>query len=378
MKPAWIVLVIAAAGLAACTDRAIEMTLALPSEASVAGFDLSCVGAVSVVVVGNDVGDDDRPPDELGDCVDLAAAPKTFADVQRAIAGRFALALPRSGLAGVQLSGWKGGCNDRLDSREAVFYGGAPHAGSDRMTIPLVANISCDKARTYSVHAVDLSALTATKTCTPPTDQPLVFAGDIHPVLLGDDMPRMMLEWGASEVQAPGGLGTVASYAAAYNSRSCIAVGYEGTISGGAGCVNPAAPTLCGAPGAPGELEVASLALPYAAMSTEDALTELYGEPVFGAVWEPSDVAVKAPIANATVELVDPTQGKVFYLQRGATQFTRLDSARGTGADGLFVAYVRGDPTNLTVKAAGHATQTLRVASTPDWPSTVLAVLPRL
>jgi hypothetical protein len=185
----------------------------------------------------------------------------------------------------------------------------------------------------------------------------------------------MLFEWGASEVQAPDGRGTLGSYAATHDSRSCIAVGYEGTINGGAGCVNPTVPTLCAAPG---ELEIASLPLPYAALSTEDALAEQYGEPVFGAVWEPSDVATKAPIANATVELADPAQGKVFYLQRGATQFTRLDGARGTGADGLFVAYLRGDPTSLIIKAAGHTPQTLRVATTPDWPSTVIVALPRL
>lgn len=371
MKPAWIV----ALGLAACTDPAIEMSLALPSAEAAQGFDLSCVGAVSVRIIGTDRGDDNRPPDELGGCVDLAAAPRTFADVERAIRGRFAFSLPRSGLAGVQLHGWKGGCNDRIDARESVFYGGAPEAGSDHMTIPLVPNISCDKARTYSVHAVDLSALALTKTCTPPTDQPLVFAGDIHPALLGDDQPRMELEWGASEVQAPDGRGTVGSYAAVHDSRSCIAVGYEGTISGGAGCVNPTAPTLCGAAG---ELEVASLPLPYAAMSTEDALTAQYGEPVFGAVFEPSDAAAKAPVVGATVELADPTQGKVFYLQRGATQLTRIDGTRGTGADGLFVAYLRGDPTSLIIKATGHVAQTVRVASTPDWPSTVIVALAHL
>jgi hypothetical protein len=373
MRLAWVVI---ASSLAACSEPAIEMSLVLPSAAAVQGFDLSCVGAVSVSIIGNDRGDDNREPDELGDCVDLASAPKTFADVQRAIRGRFALALPRSGLAGVQLRGWKGSCNDHIESREAVFYGGAPHVGAaDHMTIPVVPNISCDKARTYSVHAVDLSALMVTKTCTPPTDQPLVFAADIHPALLGDDRPRMVFEWGASEVQAPDGRGTVASYAAVHDSRSCIAVGYEGTINGGASCVNPTVPTLCGAPG---ELEVVSLPLPYIAMSTEDALTAQYGEAVFGAVWEPSDVATKAPIANATVELADPTQGQVFYLQRGATQLTRLDGARGTGADGLFVAYIRGEPASLVIKAAGHTSQVLRVASTADWPSTVLVALPHL
>jgi hypothetical protein len=364
-----------ASSLAACTDPVIEMSLALPDAAAAQGFDLSCVGAVSVTILGNDMGDTNHPPDAFGDCVDLAAPPKTFADVQQAISGRFSFSLPRSGLAGVQLSGVKGSCGDLVATRESVFYGGAPRAGGDRMTIPLVPNISCDKAHTYGVTVIDLMSLAMNHSCDSPIDTSRVFAGDIRPRLMGDQMPRMMLERGASEVLALFGSGTVASYSAAADAHACIAVGYDGSLNGGAQCVNPAAQTLCADTG---QLETASLPLSYIDMSREADLIAQYGEPVFGGVWEPTNTDTEIAIANATVELADPTQGKVFYVQRGAAQFTRIDGALGTNAEGWFVAYIHGEPIDLIVKAAGHAQQTIRVAATPDWPSTVIAALPHL
>lgn len=369
MKPAYLVV---ASSLVACTEPAIEMTLALPGPAATQGFDLSCVGAVSVSVLGRNLAD---PQDTLGDCVDLTTPPKTFADIQQAISGRFSFGLPRSGLAGVQLSGVKGSCSDHVSSRESVFYGGAPHAGGDHMTIPLVPNISCDKAVTYSVSVIDLLSLATDHSCSSPDDLSRVFAADMRPRLMGDQLPRMMLERGASEAFALLGSGSVTSYSAAADGHACIAVGYQGTVNAGVECVNPAAPTLCADTG---ELEVASLPLAYTDLSREADLVAQYGSPVFGGVWEPTSSNTEISIANATVELADPTQGKVFYVQRGATQLTRIPGALGTNAEGWFVAYLHGEPTDLIIKAAGHVSQTIRVASTPDWPSTVIVGLPQL
>jgi len=369
VRPAYLV---AALGLAACTEPAIEMAVVLPSATATQGFDLSCVGAVAVRVIGNDIGDASRQADELADCVDLTTPPSTFGDVQRAIHGRFAFALPRSGLAGVQLSGFKGSCSDRVGSHEAVFFGGAPRGGSDTMTIPLIPNISCDRAKAYDVTVVDLVALTSTHECDSPIDVSTVFAGDLHPRLLGDRMPRMELEHGVSAVNALDGTGRVQSYAATASSRSCIAIGDRGVVSGGVSCVNAAAPTLCGDPG---ELEVAALPLSLTAASRDAALIAQYGEPVFGAVWEPSLIGADHAISGATVELADPSQGTVVYVQRGTGTLDPIASARATGTDGLFIAYLRGEPTSLIVKAPGHVQETLQVASSPDWPSTVLAVL---
>jgi hypothetical protein len=167
----------------------------------------------------------------------------------------------------------------------------------------------------------------------------------------------------------------VASYSATADDQACIAVGYQGTVNSGVECVNPAAPTLCGDTG---QLELAVLPQAYVDMSREADLVARYGEPVFGAVWEPTNSSTEIAIPDATVELSDPTQGAVFYVQRGAARFTRIDGAHGTNAEGWFVAYIRGEPTNLIVKAAGHAPHSIQVGTTPDWPSTVLVALPRL
>jgi hypothetical protein len=374
MRPLGLVVAsVFASGLVACTDPVIEMTLALPGPAAAQGFDLSCVGAVSVAVIGNDMGDSGNPPDALGDCVDLATPPKTFGDIQHAIAGRFSFSLPRSGLAAVQLSGVRGSCSDHITSRESVFYGGALHTSGDRMTIPLVPNISCDKARTYAVSTLDLLALATVRICSSPSDSPIVFAADIRPGLTGGQAPPMTLEHGASSVSADSGSGTVASYSAAADSHACIAVGYQGSVNGGVECVNPAAPTLCADSG---QLELATLPLAFTALSREAPLAAQYGEPVFGGVWEPTDTPIEMPLAGATVALADPTRGQVIYLQRGVTQLTRIQGAVGTGADGLFAVYLHGGPSDLIVSAPGHATQTLRIASTPEWPSTVVVALP--
>jgi hypothetical protein len=366
-------------GLAACTDPAIEMRLALPGADAARGFDLSCTGAVTVRIVGNDLGDDKHPGDAVTSCVDLTTPPQSFADLQRAISGRFSFAIPGSGLAAVQIAGFKGRCDDHLESHEAVFYGGAMRGDGDTLAIPVVPNLSCSTARSYNVRVVDLTALTATGSCSTPLDPTAVFAADIRPRMLGDRASRMMLEVGVSIASAPGGTATVASYAAAASDRSCVAVGYQGSLTGGLACVNPTAPTLCGDPG---EIEITALPQASASSSTDAALVKQYGSPVFGAVWEPSSSSSsETALAGATVELADPSQGKIVYGDIGfgvPPTVTPIPNAQSTNASGLFIAYIRGEPTNLIVRAPGHATQTLRVASTPDWPSTLIAVLPPL
>jgi hypothetical protein len=369
----WVV----ALALAACSDPVLEMHLALPGSDATHNFDLSCTGAVAVQVIGKDLGD--AQAEILRDCVDLSGPPQSFDDIQRAISGRFSFGMPRSGLLGVQLTGFQGSCNDSLDSHEAVFYGGAPRGGSDSLTIPLVPNISCGATQPYPVRVLDLATLTLTDTCAAPPDATTVFAADIHPRMIGDAAPRMMLERGVSSVSAPAGKGTVQAYAAAVDSRSCIALGYQGTLDGGARCMDHDAWTLCGEGD---EDEVASLPRQVIMDSTDPALVRQYGPPVFGAVWELSDSFVKSAIGGATVALQDPAQGKVVYVDTPGiltlTTLTPIENARSTAASGLFVVYLRGEPTNLIVSAPGHVTQTLKIASAPDWPSsTLVAVLPR-
>lgn len=356
------------AGLAGCAEPAIEMHLALPSPAAAQGFDVSCVSAVAVSAVGRDAGGGGRAADQLDACVDLSVAPRTFADIPQAVAGRFALGLPRSGLVGVALRGLRGRCSDATP-REPVFYGGAPRDG-DQLSIPIVPNLSCDKPRSYTVSVTDLANLAANHSCLPPIEIPAVFAADIHPRLLGDQLPRMTLEAGPTVTTI--GAATVDSFAATADSRACVAVGFTGLANAGVSCVNLGAPTLCASTG---QVELATLPLAYASASRDPGLVAQYGEPVFGTVWH-APGGTSAPLPGATVELTDPSQGKVFYVEHGANQLTRNDAARATTADAWFVAYIRGEPAGLIVRAAGHVTQTVRVASTPELPATVLVVLP--
>jgi hypothetical protein len=362
---------------AGCSPSAIGMHLSLPDASATQGFDLSCVSAVAVRVVGNDIGNDTHPADTIDDCVDLASPPQSFADVQRDVAGKFSFSIPESGLAGVQLAGFKGSCNDHIDSHEAVFYGGAPRVdGSDSLILPLVPNITCNAGRNYQVRVVDLTVLTATDLCSTPLDASNVYAADLRPRLLGGRMPRMTREIGVSSVDAPDGKGTVASYAGTIDDRSCIAIDYRGTLSGGVACVNPTAPTLCAATG---EIEVGSLPLLVTSGSRDAALAARYGEPVYGAVYE-AEAGTSGPrtaLAGATVELSDPAQGTIVYVDFSSEKLTALPGATSTNDDGLFIAYIQGTATNLVVKAPGHTQQTLRVASAPEWPSIVVAALPK-
>lgn len=362
---------------AGCSAPAIEMHLSLPDAAATQGFDLSCVSAVAVRVVGNDLGNDTHAADTLNDCLDLSTPPQSFADVQRAIAGKFSFSIPDSGLAGVELTGFKGSCNDHIDSHEAVFYGGAPRAdGADALTLPLVPNITCNAARNYQVRVVDLTILTATGVCSTPLDATSIYAADLRPRLLGSRMPRMTREIGVSSADAPDGKAMIASYAGTIDDRSCVAIGYAGTLSGGVGCVNPTAPTLCAATG---EIEVGSLPLPVTSDSRDPGLAGQYGEPVYGAVYEAAagTSGSRTALTGATVELADPTQGKVVYVDFSGETLSPLPNATATNEDGLFIAYVQGTATNLVVKAPGHTQQTYRIASAPEWPSILVAALPK-
>ena len=150
-----------------CADPVIEMSLRMPNANQMpANFDLSCVTAVDVVVAGNDKGSDATPPDQTSKCIDLASGSSSFAALKTAIAGKVDLNLPQSGLAAVSLRGRAGNCAGDGRDYESVFYGGAGYIdGQESMTIPVVANISCDTKKNYAVSTVDVLSIVRTKTC---------------------------------------------------------------------------------------------------------------------------------------------------------------------------------------------------------------------
>jgi hypothetical protein len=365
--------------LGACADPAIEMSLKLPT--APAGFDVSCVTSITTVAIGNNQGDEQTPPDVEGHCIDVAGM-GSFDDVRSEMAGKFTLPLPSSGLLGLTVNGSMGRCDD-VDFYESVFYGGAPARG-DSVEIPIVASLSCNmQNKPISVHPIDMLALATTKAC-PVTTEGRVFAASYRPLMLGDDMPTMTFEFGnsASSQWQPAGMpgaGTtkVAVFAQAASASTCVAVGYESlTQNGGARCVEDALPTLC-APA--GEIELPIMAMDFSYQSRDLTLVAKYGEPVFGAVWEVGAGATKIPVTGATVTLDDPNAGTVVYVERSITN-TKLQQrvgAASTAGEAFFMVYTKGAPTTITVASPLHAPQKYKIASSADYPATLVAALTR-
>lgn len=374
-------------GLAACSAPAIEMTLALPDVATVSGFDLSCVGAVRVRVVGNKL-DDGGAADESTQCFDFDAPFDTFPKLVTALQGKFTFDIPRGGLAGVELTGFSGRCADPSTSFESVFYGGAPSVGDGTVVVPLRTGVSCNSGQSYQVHTIDLAALLASTSasagasCAAPSDAVKLYAGVIRPRMLGTIAAEAVFEYGADEVDTGNGAGKLQSFRPLDSDPACIALGYLGATSRAVTCVRPPeqARGLCGDPN---EVEIAAISVGLAEAELDQTLLTTYGQPVFGAVWE---AGTRTPITGATVELADSSQGKVVYVDVSVDaaaspprvrEMTEVPGATSTTAGGAFVAYIGGVTTNLIVKAANHATQTVRIASAPDQLATVVVALAR-
>ncbi len=378
MKTTWLLLALGV--FTGCADPVIDMSLRLPTAAQTpANFDLSCITAVDVIIAGNDKGTANDPPDSISRCVDIKTPPTSFTALRAQIAGQVDLKLPQSGLAAVTIRGRTGTCVEENRDYESIFYGGSAYLeGSESVSIPVVANISCNAKKTYAVSVVDMLALGTTKQCAmavPPASlKPVVFSGNIRPLLMGPEFPLMRWDYGASWV-VPDAVGkaTIDSYAGAGTTRSCIAIGFgsDGPLAGS--CVNPTAPTLCAGPN---ELEVAAIDELTAFNSIDSSLAQQYGSPVFGAVWRASSAATvtKAPIVGATVTLEDPTQGKVVYVEPGASKLMATTST-STGASGMFIVYLKGESTTVIVHS-GATQQRYTIASQATLPPTLLAVLP--
>ena len=365
---------------AGCADPSIDMSLKMPTANQIqANFDLSCVTAVEVAAVGNQQESMDAPADVHSECVDLVKAPTSFADIRNAIAGKFDLKLPQSGLAGVKIRGTVGACSDKLRFYEANFFGGTPYAGEDSLTIPVVPNISCNAPKTYTVATIDLLALTQTKQCAmslPTGTGPYNYTGNIRPSLLGSPFPKMIWEGGPSGV-APSAASeaVVTSWAGSATPRSCIAMGYDSSTNTAESCINPGSLALCAGAN---KIELPVIDYTFANTSVDTALARDYGQPVFGAVYKQSAAAVltKAPIVGATVELEDPTQGKVVYVTPTQTKYVPIQGGTSTGPDGLFMVYLKGETATLIVKS-GASQQRYTVATQDDqYSATLLAVLP--
>ena len=349
--------------LTACTDPAIEMHLVLPQQEP--QMDLSCISAVKLDAFGNDQGDANHGPEIKSDCVDLPAAPTSFANLASMMHGRFTAPIPASGLLGVEVHAFAGHCSDNQDPYEAMIYGGAPGASKD-IAVPLNANISCGTTATYTVHPIDLTAAGA---CTPMTTG-YAYAADVRPSLMGGDFPLMYVDYGISAANiGADGTAQVSSYNAIMGA-GCIAAGYADTANMryGLNCVDVAKPTLCGGP--PGTVEVGVVSDLYYGYF-DHQLAQQFGAPTFGAAY---DISTKTAITGATVT-IDQGQGQVTYVEPGAGALTAHPAP--TGASGMFLVYAKG-AVAITVAAPGQVSQHYIVAGTPQEPATVIAALPKM
>jgi hypothetical protein len=370
-----------AAVAAACSDPAIEMHLELPPADVASGFDVSCIGAVEVYVRGSDRGrpgtseaDPGQPPDDLDECITIEPV-HSFSELRSAIAGRFELALPASGLAGVDVRGSTGTCKKDVAPGDSIFYGAAKYEGGDSLAIPMTPNLSCGGKRPETVRPVDMLALTRTIQC--PANLPdgagTVYSGTIHPVALessifdsNDDLGSLV-----------GNVASLPLYVTASNA-SCVALAYGGNTGAmtTASCVRRGI-GVCTVPGQ-NQIELPFIDGNVAYQAATVASIDQYGGWVIGGVWGVETTTTRVRLAGATVRpanAADADKLKVVYADypAGAASPRELAGATATNATGLFIVYV-GRPVDVIVSAPGYADETVRIGS-PNEPSTALIVL---
>jgi hypothetical protein len=367
MRRTWIVL---ALGASACAEPVIELSLTLPAMTAGGSFNTSCVTAIDMVTIGENYPNTDN--DYVKTCIDVTTTPATFQDVKLAMQGKFDVAIPPSGLSGVEIFGRRGSCrtaDDTLPPGDLVFYAGSPYVGGDSITLPVIAASSCDQAP-VAIRLVDIVKLTtgAIKgdcTAAQGIDGPEAGAtiGTLTPTI-GNG-----IVWyaGFSGAALMGGVANVPMASTVVGPKSCLGVFSGDATSGSMSCVTPGAPTAC-AVGT--ELETAILDVPLAFDSIDPSKLTKFPGIVWGAIVN----NMKQPIAGATVE-IDPALGEVVYVEpSGVGAAMRLVPTGGaTGPSGLFGVYTKG---LVPIKAtSGGLSRTITVGAVTDFPAATLIVL---
>lgn len=364
-----------AAAASACAEPAIEMRLELPPPAKADLYNVSCVGAIEVTVRGNDRGafptgpdDTGRPADDADECVTVENV-TSFASIRSAIAGRFELDLPESGLAGVEIRGSTGTCNKDLVPGDTIFYGVAEYDGGD-LVIPMMPNLSCNTTEPAVVRPVDLLALTTTGIC--PTALPDAARGEVASATIHGMLLSPLLDYNNDWARVIGGVAGLPLYPKSDNA-SCVALEYyeNAEIMTAASCVRRGT-SVCAAAN---QIELPIIDWDIAEASADLALLETYGGAAIGGVWGTDGAGNKIKLTGATITPANTSKAKVVYADyaTGAARLTSLPAATATSASGLFIAYV-GEPVDFVVSASGYRDETIRMAS-PNEPSTALIMM---
>jgi hypothetical protein len=342
-RAAWIIPIL----LGGCGDEAVDVSLQLPSAATSAMYDTSCVSAVEVYVDGGNYPTDDG--DYLLDCIDVTKPGATFADLRERIRGQFDMKIPASGLSGIELYAYNGTCNAAYDRDfDLIAYGSAPYAGQDEIQLPILPNLSCAQAG-YQLRAVDILKYSKTANCDMSTwtggrlglatITPLPFTGEAY-------------WWGGQAATAVnGGVVTVYGRAQGIGAKSCLAAWLD-TDQDQVTCMPPAEQRVC-ATGGELEAPVINPAVGYG--SANPAKISQWGAVVYGVVVGPG------PLANATVTIdpADKDKGEVVYFEmppgvETGTGMLRPLAGTATGPNGLFAVYTQ-SMVRITVTSGGKS-----------------------
>jgi hypothetical protein len=339
MRFAWLL------GLAAaCSDKTVDLALLLPSSQVAAEYDTSCVSAVRLYLVGKDY---PTTGDYTTGCYDLPPGTPnaTFAQVRDAIAGRFEVDVPPSGLATLELYAHNGTCTaSREYDFDLTFYAETPFIGQDPIELPVIPNLSCATS-SVTVRAIDVLALVETNDCAMATWQ-----GGRVALSTAAPLPSTSTTlWWGGQINAPvvDGVATLTG-STKTGPNTCLAIGFLDNLGFfGFTCVAPAEQRVCAQPG---ELEAPMVDYDLWNASLDLAKENLYGGMIIGAV-----MGSGGPVSGATVALDEPDQakGQVVYLDPpiGDGGFVeRPDSA--TGPSGLFAIYTR-SPVRMTITGNG-------------------------
>ena len=360
--------------LGACAEPVVDMRLVMPQQVP-ANFDLSCVKAVDVAPHRDGV----APIIDIGlrkfelkvddPCVDIS--PQTsFAGVLDELRGQVSFDL--DDLAGVQIRGRVGSCNDDPNYHEAIFYGGAVYDGGD-INIPLIPNISCTGKEMQRVKPFELIPMIADPlhACKPIIDNlAATFPGVIRPSKLDPVTAPLTFEAGTGVAPLDGnGVSTIPTFSSTMQNDACIAVAHEGPKGSGGTCVNKNAPPLCGTAG---DVELPLYPFILVEPIIDKAAIAESGTYVIGTVWETNPAK---PVADATVTA--PAGVKVDYveLKNGVLEVVR--GGTKTGPSGLFILYSP-KVVSVTIAAPGHQSRTLTVGGGFELPGSALAVLPKM
>jgi hypothetical protein len=356
--------------LAACTDPVVDMELVLPNNAET--FDTSCITAVEVRVTGGNYLQD--PDDYRRSCIELTGG-ASYAAIRDSIRGKFEVAIPETGITGIEIYGWSGptACsydNGPFVSPDLLFFGRGDYIGQDLVEIPVTPNLSCARSQ-VNVRMFDMFALVGGATC----QVAGTAVGDAG-VGVGTLVPRLYGKGSKFYGNLTGAPSTnnLASFMAPTHTgpKSCLTFDGGSEMWGGStGCVVGGTPVCASA----GEIEHA--AVPNSVLANlgnfDAQLMAKFPGVVFGSVW--SSGAPKTTLAGATVT-VDSAHGKVIYMDppNAAGLLVARGDQSGTGPSGLFALY-----TDTLVNAkitAGGASRMVTLGAANETTAAAMIVMP--